>query len=879
MILVFAILLFFTIDANAALRYLQPQGPSGHESCTNGNRNRDLDGDGLIGRIDPGCTSGAYNQFSAVTGGYAAYLENGFLTEDLEIVANGDSPSGNVVQVKSTARFGYGDVRVCGNFSNAAYYSRLFGVGPVSGSPTASGNLIYIDGAPIASHPAQTLLTTTAIPEPTADWQNAVMQRGYNPATNSFTETTYTETLNGNACIDIRLFKGMQVATIFLTTNPTQAPAHPGAAASGDYVIYKKGAGNTITIDGNLNEGVWADAAGAPIVPWLGGANSNDTVPTVQILRDGTTIYVAMRANDSNTSCDSTGDDQSNTWSSCDNWEVLFHDSQAAPRGTNTVKISLDINGNLYDANYPSDSESSTFDFTGVTKACSVTTNVSKTCEIQFTLPWSPTDSTLTLGNVLMSDYDTSYTYNYFGVAGGFNSLANARTFEWSATALGTLTTPDVTAPSFVSRNSGTPDSSSATLTVVVDEPASCTFKWDTSSGTYAGYANTLGTVATQPSGGNFAANLQLTGLSASTTYYWAAQCSDSVPNTATDSEQTFATTATPSGSGGDFFELVSTWYQPTGANITAQRAVFNDPAPNSAARIADILASTNDKSWGMQGGNTGSRPVICRAKNTDPLVTFTDAMIFSSLKPPAAWRTLRLPTSCSPGGTIYNQDQHLVVINDDDADFLWDFYGASHNGTTWQTHNMRRFCRNAAACTGNDGAGRGVFPPPQGFDGYGALTQCGSSATNAHGAFRKSEIDAGEIKHALRFVYDGEAKVSYIPRYPCYFEPQSGNGSSPDGLRIGDRIVLDPDFNLDAVAGLGQHAKIVLKAFQKYGAFFMDSGCAGCRVNTFGEAADWSGYDFSTPSDIMTTIISNSRIIKCVESYAGECTGWTGTD
>lgn len=864
--------LFLSADfSDAALRKYGPQGPAGHSSCTSFNRNRDVDGDGLVGRVDPGCTSGAYDQFSSVTGGYAAYFEDAFLdTINLEVFADANSPSGNSVRVKPSSTQGYGDARMCGNFTSNDYYVKFFGL------MATAPSLIYIDDAVLAERPTASLRTSVPGIGESSDWSTA-LDNGWSYATGTHSNTDFKFTLNGNQCIDVRIFAGTTATTLFLSTNKTEVAAHPSQAATPAYTIFLKGAGNTITIDGVGNEGPWAHADGAPVVSVNGRADSNDTGYKMQLLRDGATIYFLATANDADISCNSTGDDQNATWDTCDHWELLFTNSQSTTRDSNTVKASIDTNGNLYDANYPSESESSVFDFTNVSITC-VTGSGKKTCEGKFDLPYTPTGDSIVLANFLHDDYDSAaHTYFEFGVAGSFNDLANARYVKMSSTALGTLTTPDVTAPGFNSFSSGTPSSTGTQASVTIDEAGTCTIKYGTSSDTYANYPNTLGTFnANFVSTGNYKADFSFAGLASSTTHYWRANCSDSVPNSATSAEQNFATAATATASCG-FFELPSVWCKTTGDTLSARQATF----ANKSSRSDTVMAFTRPdwvggitptQSTNPPGGNSNF-PKICVATSGDPLKNVIVNNPTTGNWQADGWFTnIRVPASCLTSGTP-GSDQHVILYRSDDSSFIWEFWLWWYDGTNYRAERGRRWARTAAASTGGDGLGRGVLYPRPSYDGNSLTTACGASATKTMGTITKEELQAGEIKHKINIIVPRTHPSPYTALWPCNYNGAPGGQGTTSSFKHGEHLMLNPDINVDGLS-YGNGMKIVLKALQNYGGIITDQTCSSCGPS-IGQTEDVDmgalGFSFSA-SGIGTFLADNLRIIKCVEAFAGEC-------
>jgi hypothetical protein len=153
-------------------------------------------------------------------------------------------------------------------------------------------------------------------------------------------------------------------------------------------------------------------------------------------------------------------------------------------------------------------------------------------------------------------------------------------------------------------------------------------------------------------------------------------------------------------------------------------------------------------------------------------------------------------------------QDRSMIII-DWDNKVEWDFWDVTFNvrlPNKWV----------AGACIPWDLYGSGVHP--DGVWGAG-----GSSAPGLAGMIRPEEIEAGVIRHALRF-------ACYTPKKGWKVYPPAattdGQDVDPHAIPTGARLQLDPSLNIDEIEGLSEAGKIIAKCMQDYGMILCD--CAG---------------------------------------------------
>lgn len=116
---------------------------------------------------------------------------------------------------------------------------------------------------------------------------------------------------------------------------------------------------------------------------------------------------------------------------------------------------------------------------------------------------------------------------------------------------------------------------------------------------------------------------------------------------------------------------------------------------------------------------------------------------------------------------------------------------------------------------------------------GVGSST--GSQLSRLAGIVRVSEIDAGEIPHALFFASDVVAPNVF--RYPAQKTDGANLSEALTPIPEGARVQLDPSIDLTAIPGITPGEITVGRALQRYGAYCGDNG--GSRMGFIFELAD----------------------------------------
>ena len=171
--------------------------------------------------------------------------------------------------------------------------------------------------------------------------------------------------------------------------------------------------------------------------------------------------------------------------------------------------------------------------------------------------------------------------------------------------------------------------------------------------------------------------------------------------------------------------------------------------------------------------------------------------------------RSVPIPDGARPH---HGSDGALVVI-DESADLVYEFWQAVHDGAGWTTSWA------AVAPLGGSGWGEGDAGSARtGIDGAGTA----SGASRLGGVIRLAEISAGDIPHALALQTDNAcADVFWSPATKT-----DGASQRPDCVPEGARLQLDPTIAIDQL-DLTPGERTVARALQKYGAYIVDKAGA----------------------------------------------------
>lgn len=143
--------------------------------------------------------------------------------------------------------------------------------------------------------------------------------------------------------------------------------------------------------------------------------------------------------------------------------------------------------------------------------------------------------------------------------------------------------------------------------------------------------------------------------------------------------------------------------------------------------------------------------------------------------------------------------DRHVLVL-DRDACRLYETYDSERAGNGWRCgsgaiFDLRSNMLRPDGWTSADAAGLPILP----------------------GLVRRSEVQAGEIRHALRFTVRRTQRAYVHPA--THFASDSTDRALPP---MGLRVRLKASFDLSPYRG---HARVVLNALRKYGMFVADNG------------------------------------------------------
>lgn len=159
-------------------------------------------------------------------------------------------------------------------------------------------------------------------------------------------------------------------------------------------------------------------------------------------------------------------------------------------------------------------------------------------------------------------------------------------------------------------------------------------------------------------------------------------------------------------------------------------------------------------------------------------------------------------PDAPIEGGAGSSGDRHVIVV-DRDACVLYElFYAFPQMDGSWTAYSGAIFDLNSNALrpetwTSADAAGLPILP----------------------GLARFEEVEAGEIRHALRFTAP-ETRNGYV--WPARHEASDNNGNQYPPM--GARFRLRADY---PEAGFSPQALVLLRAFKRYGLILADNGSA----------------------------------------------------
>jgi hypothetical protein len=240
------------------------------------------------------------------------------------------------------------------------------------------------------------------------------------------------------------------------------------------------------------------------------------------------------------------------------------------------------------------------------------------------------------------------------------------------------------------------------------------------------------------------------------------------------------------------FFAPDSPWNTPIGPNPQVD--------PDSDAMMAQF-AQTASQYGGLWLGFDRDTPPVYFADASTPrhTVTLTDQWAPFPTRPGVPIPGHALP-DCG--------DDNFMCILDTVNNRFWDF---------WQVTKQADGSWAGAWVTSVDSTGSGVYPAvwADGTQGVRA-----SQFAMLAGVVWPQEVAAGEINHALVFVY------SFV-RAGVYTAPAKttdGVHNDQAAIPMGARLQLDPTLDLDSL-NLTSYERVIAEALQEYGMYLGDSG------------------------------------------------------
>lgn len=214
--------------------------------------------------------------------------------------------------------------------------------------------------------------------------------------------------------------------------------------------------------------------------------------------------------------------------------------------------------------------------------------------------------------------------------------------------------------------------------------------------------------------------------------------------------------------------------------------------APQSETYIASISAGGHEYLHADFGGagEYGIPYVVVTASDALVPITFTD---YGDESDPG-------PYPIPQDAPVENgSDRHVLAIDAENC-MLYELYNAEFNGEGWNASSGAVFDLLSNRLrpmywTSADAAGLPIFP----------------------GLARYDEVEAGQIRHALRFTAS-QTQRGFIPPATHYASTSDDPTLPPMGLRLR----LRADFDLASFTG---QARVVLEALQIYGMILADNG------------------------------------------------------
>ena len=151
-------------------------------------------------------------------------------------------------------------------------------------------------------------------------------------------------------------------------------------------------------------------------------------------------------------------------------------------------------------------------------------------------------------------------------------------------------------------------------------------------------------------------------------------------------------------------------------------------------------------------------------------------------------------PDAPIEGGAASEGDRHVLMLDEDNA-VLYELFHSFPEGDGWKAGSGAIFDLTPAGWTSADAAGLPIVP----------------------GLARYEEVEAGEIRHALRFTCR-RTQRGYIPPATHWASRSDDRDLPPMGLRL--RLRADYD-----ISGFSEPVQVILTALKRYGMIVADNG------------------------------------------------------
>ncbi len=231
---------------------------------------------------------------------------------------------------------------------------------------------------------------------------------------------------------------------------------------------------------------------------------------------------------------------------------------------------------------------------------------------------------------------------------------------------------------------------------------------------------------------------------------------------------------------------------------------------------------------------------------NTHPTVSVT--FLYASESDPGPY-PLGADTSIENG-----TDRHALIINRDTCT-LYELFNLAGSGTSWTADSGAIFPLNSdvlrpVGWTSADAAGLPIFP----------------------GLVRWDEVQAGAIKHAIRFTAQ-QTDRSFL--WPA--RHQAGTAANPSLPPMGGRFRLKPTYD---ISHFSAQAQVVLLAMQHYGLILADNGSNWFFSGT--QDAGWQDSVLtelkSIPASQFEAVDESGLMVDVNSGAAGSCGGASGS-